>query len=76
MDVYGFGVFGVSQLQGVLLVHATSSKLTPAPYEKAQTSEEKIYVQAVVHYIHSARTDSKRTCTTSDRKKGTLLRRM
>ncbi len=26
---------------------ARSSKLTPAPYEKAQTSEEKIYMQAV-----------------------------
>ncbi len=27
--------------------HAGCSKLTPAPYEKAQTSEEMIYMQAV-----------------------------
>ncbi len=31
----------------MLVVQAPGSKLTPAPYEKAQTSEEKIYMQAV-----------------------------
>ncbi len=30
-----------------LMMWQSGSKLTPVPYEKAQTSEEKIYMQAV-----------------------------
>ncbi len=43
----------------------TRSKLTPAPYEKAQTSEEKIYMQAVRSDVYTLRYPHLIYCTLS-----------
>ncbi len=49
-DVYYICIPSATGVHGIhtYMISATcGSKLTPAPYEKAQTSEEMIYMQAV-----------------------------